>query len=316
MRSSRWGISISRSGDFQLASPKTRTTNITWISGVENVTSTSFQVILDEYTSGTTPTAKFVATINTTAMTSQPSYYPEPSTTYALPVTCGGTSETANFGTSLVNSGGNTYIYGVANNGFTGCAYVARVSGTDLTQPWNYYNGSSWQASNTPIDIDSPNDVAGHEFSVVEVSNDLYRMVSSQGQQGNIFISTSSTPYGPFNEVLLKPPVPSQLFPGGYNYPEDVNQSLYSYPLSLIDSDSDGDPRKNTDCTLDGSDVDNDGDCYLTSTDSPANDNDVPTDSCVLFGYNVKEQPDLETNGDIVIMRCISFDGDSQYVQG
>ena len=126
-------------------------------------------------------------------------------------------------------------------------------------------------------------------------------MVSSQGQQGNIFISTSSTPYGPFNEVLLKPPVPSQLFPGGYNYPEDVNQSLYSYPTSVVDADNDGDLRIENDCDP-GNDADNDGDCILNNTDSTSlNDNDINIDGCVLFGYNAKEQPDLETNGDIVI---------------
>jgi Domain of unknown function (DUF4185) len=116
------------------------------------------------------------------------------------------------FGQSIMQLGGYTYIYGLQACPVSGIpeghAYVARVSGNDISQPgsWQYWNGaSSWvsgPANAAPmLSGGTPIIHAGSEYSVVyDPSRNLYRMISSDtGPSSSVVEYTAApNPYGPW----------------------------------------------------------------------------------------------------------------------
>jgi hypothetical protein len=164
------------------------------------------------------------------------------------------------FGQSIMQLSGTTYIYGLQHCPSTVHAYVARVSGNDLSQTgsWQYWDGSTlgWtarsaggedgvaamQSGGTPLIH------AGSEYSVVyDPGRGVYRMIATDlGDGPNIDEYTATAdPSGPW--------------------------------------------------TFDGIIDNTQADGVYGST--PADD---PGSPCTLTTYGAKEQPAFETNDDIV----------------
>jgi hypothetical protein len=164
------------------------------------------------------------------------------------------------FGQSIMQLFGTTYIYGFQNCDGTGHAYVARVSGNDLSQTgsWQYWDGTSlgWtarsaggedavaamQSGGTPLIH------AGGEYSVVyDPNRDVYRMITT--------------------DIGLGP-----------NIDEYTATAAPSGPWTFVGS------------------IDNTATDGVAGSE-PADD---PGSPCTLTTYGAKEQPAFETNGDIV----------------
>jgi hypothetical protein len=190
---------------------------------------------------------------NSAALVKSPTCYPDTGPG-------GSNGAQVEFGQSIMQLFGTTYIYGLQHCQNTVHAYVARVSGNDLSQTgsWQYWDGTSggWtarsaggengvaamQSGGTPLIH------AGGEYSVVyDPNRGVYRMITTDiGLGPNIDEYTATAdPSGPW--------------------------------------------------TFDGS-IDN----TATDGVAGAKPADDPGSPCTLTTYGAKEQPAFETNGDIV----------------
>jgi hypothetical protein len=133
-----------------------------------------------------------------------------------VPTTCpnGAVTDHTQFGAAITSDGAHTYIYGIENCGLAsdflssrGYMHLARVAGSDLTAPWEYYAGTTpegaavWSATATDtarlgVVGSVPN--AGEEYSVVRTAAGTYRMVTSALTIGGIKVFTSPAPEGPW----------------------------------------------------------------------------------------------------------------------
>jgi hypothetical protein len=173
------------------------------------------------------------------------------------------------FGQSIMQLFGTTYIYGVQHCPNTVHAYVARVSGNDLSQTgsWQYWDGSSlgWTARSSGGEYNvasmqsggTPLIHAGSEYSVVyDPDRGVYRMIATDiGLGPNIDEYTATAdPSGP-----------------------------WTFDGTIDSTRADG---------VYGS--------------KPAGD---PGSPCTLDTYGAKEQPAFEANGDIVFTYNVNVTG-------
>ena len=173
------------------------------------------------------------------------------------------------FGQSIMQLFGTTYIYGVQHCPNTVHAYVARVSGNDLSQTgsWQYWDGSSkgWTARSAGGEYGvaamtsggSPLIHAGSEYSVVyDSGRGVYRMIATDLGLGPYIDEYTATadPSGP-----------------------------WTFDGTIDNTQTDG---------VYGS--------------KPAGD---PGSPCALTTYGAKEQPAFETNGDIVFTYNVNVTG-------
>ena len=116
----------------------------------------------------------------------------------------------------ILTDSGYTYVYGTGSSN----VYAARVSGTDLTAPWSYYDGSGWSPN-----VASAAPVANHvqpytHMSVSRVSGGFgsgYALISMPSLTSRQVISSfACTPIGPFGsqQVIYTTPEPSH-YPAG-----------------------------------------------------------------------------------------------------
>jgi len=183
------------------------------------------------------------------------------------------------FGQSIMQLFGTTYIYGVQHCPNTVHAYVARVSGNDLSQTgsWQYWDGgaSGWTSRSAGgeygvaamTSAGSPLIHAGSEYSVVyDPNRGVYRMIATDiglGPKIDEYTATAD-PSGPWN------------FAG----------------------------------TIDNTQTDG------VYGSKPTNDAGSP---CTLTTYGAKEQPAFESNGDIVftynvnVTGCSAADAETAY---
>jgi len=190
---------------------------------------------------------------NSAALVESPTCYPD-----AGPG--GSNGAQVEFGQSIMQLFGTTYIYGLQHCQNTVHAYVARVSGNDLSQTgsWQYWDGTSagWTAR------------------------------SAGGEDGVAAMQSGGTP-------LIHAG-------GEYSVVYDPNRGVYRMITTDIGLGPDIDEYTATadpsgPWTFDGS-IDNTAADGVAGS-KPAGD---PGSPCTLTTYGAKEQPAFETNGDIV----------------
>jgi hypothetical protein len=175
------------------------------------------------------------------------------------------------FGQSVMQLFGTTYIYGVQHCPDTVHAYVARVSGNDLSQTgsWQYWDGSAlkWVARSSGGEDSvaamesggTPIIHAGSEYSVVyDPGRGVYRMIATDLGLGPAIDEYTATqdPSGP-----------------------------WTFAGTIDNTQTDG---------VYGSE--------------PAGD---PSSPCTLVTYGAKEQPAFEANGDIVFTYNVNVDANA-----
>ncbi|NNN22607.1 MAG: hypothetical protein HKL80_11480 [Acidimicrobiales bacterium] len=269
--------------------------NVPWVAGSQVITNSSndyvLQTMIQAFNSSLILKQVFVCQINLGASGFMPSVLYTSGASENL--TCTDVSQVAmyyvnfsctspsgtNFvgvlGESLIQSGGDTYLYGYeqCNSPAKGFMSIGKVTGEDLTNTSNWYICTSisagsgtnpdscitWVSSSYTTNVATLNDLTGGtrstlvygggELSVTKVSANDYRLVSTDittlEQYG--YISTSPGLYGPFTRLIK------------IGQPEF---GTLSPPAGLA--------------------------CYNDSGSK-------------LQAYNMKEHPELENNGDIVI---------------
>jgi hypothetical protein len=196
---------------------------------------------------------------NSAALVQSPTCYPDTG------------SAQVEFGQSIMQLFGTTYIYGLQHCPDTVHAHVARVSGNDLSQTgsWQYWDGPSlgWVARSSGGEGNvaamesggTPLIHAGSEYSVVyDPTRGVYRMITTDlGLGPNIDEYTATAdPSGP-----------------------------WTFDGTIDNTQADG---------VYGSE--------------PAGD---PSSPCTLVTYGAKEQPAFETNDDIVFTYNVNVDANA-----
>ena len=88
------------------------------------------------------------------------------------------TTGKVNWGSYVHRFGGWTYVYGATSWGRVDRAYVARVAGGDLQDPWSYWDGNGWTPDARKVAPIA--DEVQTEFGVADVAG-MYELVSSRG---------------------------------------------------------------------------------------------------------------------------------------
>ncbi|WP_327029927.1 DUF5005 domain-containing protein [Micromonospora sp. NBC_01740] len=106
--------------------------------------------------------------------------------------------ERISWGSSLLRDGGHTLIYGTEASGETKFAHVARVAGTDLNGPWEFWTGTGWApAADKSARILSG---VGTSYGVQRVG-DRYVLVTHENNlvfSADVVAYTAGGPTGPF----------------------------------------------------------------------------------------------------------------------
>lgn len=102
------------------------------------------------------------------------------------------------WGSWVMRDGAFTYVYGVEDLGGTKYMHIARVSGDDLTRPWQYYTGTGWSS----VETDSARvmDGVSNEYSVSRLGTGyvLITQDTSEFLSSHIVAYFSCSPVGPF----------------------------------------------------------------------------------------------------------------------
>lgn len=125
--------------------------------------------------------------------------------TYALPSlrllsVQGLADETAavQWGAAVIQWAGSTYVYGTTTDGDDKSLYVARVMGTDLDQPWQYWAGTGWSAD--PSAAAAVASGVSGEVSVTQVDG-MFVLVTTPTTTSYsplILFAMACSPTGPF----------------------------------------------------------------------------------------------------------------------
>lgn len=104
------------------------------------------------------------------------------------------------FGTSFIDEGRFTYVYGIRSNGFGNDLFVARFRKGSIYSPWSYYTGAGW--SKNINEISKIHSAFTASFYITEVKGQIVLLTtefSVNCDQGkNIYSSVSKKPWGPF----------------------------------------------------------------------------------------------------------------------
>lgn len=149
-----------------------------------------------------------------------------PSDVVALP-----SGDDVSWGAWLMRDGGYTYIYGTEDLGSVKYLHLARVSGQDLTQPWQYLTSTgSWSGTETDsarLETDDSASISvSNEMSVVR-HGDVYVLVTqdmSAPLSADIDLAYSCSPTGPFVDETTAYTTPETGATGTYG---DAN--VYTY---------------------------------------------------------------------------------------
>jgi hypothetical protein len=125
----------------------------------------------------------------------------------------------------LERADGYIYIYGVDDQGLTKYMHLARVAGKDLTEPWEYWTGDGWSATET--DSAAITHGVANEYSVSRF-RDGYLLVTQDTNElfsRNIVAYTACNPWGPFVPATTLYFTPEGLGWDG----DDVNPNIITY---------------------------------------------------------------------------------------
>lgn len=104
------------------------------------------------------------------------------------------------WGAAVLEDAGYTYVYGTEEYPLFKHLHVARVrAGALLTEPWEYWTGSGWSQS-ALASARILDGVAG-ELSVVRAEGG-YRIVTSRGGIGDVYLHRAPAPQGPWDTGL------------------------------------------------------------------------------------------------------------------
>lgn len=130
----------------------------------------------------------------------------------------------------LESNGAYTYIYGVEDLGAAKHMHLARITGTDLAKPWQYWTGTGWSTN----EQDSARIMQGvaNEYSVSKFK-DGYLLVTQDTNElfsRNIVAYTSCSPTGPFvrKATLYQTPETGAL--GSYGNPNIITYNAHEHP--------------------------------------------------------------------------------------
>lgn len=148
-----------------------------------------------------------------------------------------------------------TYVYGVEDKGLDKYLHIARVRGTDLRAPWQFFTGSGWSASET--DSVRVMDFVAPELSIHQLRPGLYMLTTLDGTEvfsNHLVAYFGTSPTGPFtNKTALYTTPETGLF-GSYGNPNVVTYNAHvhtelstpdrlviSYNVNSLDSTIGGD---------------------------------------------------------------------------
>lgn len=102
---------------------------------------------------------------------------------------------------------GYTYLNGSTRTGLTTNLHVARAANGNLNQPWQFWNGESWQ--------DEPSEFAIHHdvssmFSVWQEDDRFYLFTQESNLGRKLFLFESESPLGPFSNKIMLYEVPEK----------------------------------------------------------------------------------------------------------
>nr|WP_216843743.1 DUF4185 domain-containing protein [Phytoactinopolyspora alkaliphila] len=142
----------------------------------------------------------------------------------------------------IERSGPHTYIYGVDDQGASKYMHLARVTGNDLTAPWEYWTGEDWSPEETASAAIMPG--VANEYSVTRFK-DGYLLVTQDTNElfsSNIVGYVSCTPWGPFVPAATLHQTPETggniITYNAHEHPEQRrgNRLLLTYNVNSLDS--------------------------------------------------------------------------------
>lgn len=102
------------------------------------------------------------------------------------------TDPPVNYGASLMEGGGFTYIYGMEKVGFQKFLHVARVQGTDLNGEWEYFTGTDWTDDAAASARVFAN--VSDQFTVFKKADRYYLLTQHHILGGEIYLYDSDNP--------------------------------------------------------------------------------------------------------------------------
>lgn len=154
---------------------------------------------------------------------------------------------------------GYTYVYGVEDLGTDKYLHIARVHGTDLRAPWEFFTGRSGDAAWSSTETDSTRvmDYVAPELSIHRLRPHLYMMTTQDGSElfsNHLVAYFATSPTGPFTNKTPLYTTPETGASGSYGnaniitYNAHVHTELstahrlvISYNVNSLDSTIGGD---------------------------------------------------------------------------
>ncbi len=147
-------------------------------------------------------------------------------------IICNKVSDDLPYGSAICEAGdGYTYLYGSSRTGLTTWMHIARAPQGNLTNDWQFWNGTEWQAE--PSDFAIHRDVSSM-FSIWK-ENERYFLFTQEPNLGRkLFLFESESPMGPFINKKLLYEIPAEHGTGDmFSYNAIVHPEL-STPGELL----------------------------------------------------------------------------------
>jgi hypothetical protein len=138
----------------------------------------------------------------------------------------------ANYGACLLQHEGYTYIYAAYKSGFSKFLHVARVSGTDLREEWEYFTSPGKWVNGVENSAPIFSNVS-EQFSVIHRPEGFYLMTQNYALGKELYIYKSNSLTGPFEDrktVYCTPETKGQIF----TYNAFVHEQLSTNDTLLI----------------------------------------------------------------------------------
>lgn len=106
-----------------------------------------------------------------------------------------------NFGTSILESNGYTYIYGAEKQDLNKYFHVARCPSGTLSQEWEYFDGEEWTPDESKSRRQAPN--VSEQYTVFEHNGKFYLLTQHHVLGSEIYLYQSNEPHRGFNQRQL-----------------------------------------------------------------------------------------------------------------
>ena len=141
------------------------------------------------------------------------------------------------WGQWVLPQGDYTYVYGIEDLGADKYLHIARVHGTDLRQPFQFYRGGdrsdpgSWSASEA--DSVRVMDYVAPELSIHQLRPNLYMLTTLDGTElfsSHLVAYFSTSPTGPFTNKTPLYTTPETGALGSYGNPNVITYNAHVHP--------------------------------------------------------------------------------------